>query len=203
MGDRSDVNCRAITGRSDRGPTRFSFLQTSGEYPWPMRSPQHYLGKGGKPLIRPSFCVFADLLGLVDRIRSCRKAKDAQALCDRLYRVFANVSRDLGKRFDSRESLFAHTFVSDALVLGAPSEDLNDDAELGFPLLEIAYAQLTLVLAGFPIRGGLTFGNLHMSERLVFGPSFLRAYEIEREQAKFPRIVVSEDVIAIAERHLG
>lgn len=167
-----------------------------------MPTSQHYLSSDGEPLVLRSYCVFADLLGFTQRIRGCKTRKQTAALCKQVFGLFEGVSEDLGVQFNSAENSLAYQFVSDGVILGAPTDDADDDADLGIPVLDIAYAQLRLVLAGFPVRGGLTYGDLHISERLVFGPMFLEAYELERSIAKFPRIVVSPEVLAHAARHM-
>lgn len=161
------------------------------------------MSKSGEPLVLPSYCVFADLLGLRQKIRACKNSKATLALCRQIHGLFDGVSDDLGEQFNSTENAQSYQFVSDGLFLGAPTEDWGDDADLGFPVMDIAYAQLRLVLAGFPIRGGLTYGDLHISERLVFGASAIEAYELEQKLAKHPRIVVSDTVLSVAERHVG
>lgn len=163
---------------------------------------QHYISSDGRPLVLRSYCVFADLLGFTQRIRGCKTREQTAALCNQVFGLFEGVSEDLGTPFNSAENSLTYQFVSDGVILGAPTDDADADADLGFPVLDIACAQLRLVLAGFPIRGGLTYGDLHISERLVFGPTFLEAYDLERTVAKFPRIVVSREVLAHAARHI-
>jgi len=165
-------------------------------------SPQHYMSGSGEPLVLPSYCVYADLLGLRHRIQACKTKAATVALCKQIHGLFEGVSDDLGEQFNSAENAQSYQFISDGLFLGAPTDDWGDDADLGFPVMDIAYAQLRLVLAGFPIRGGLTFGDLHISERLVFGPSAIEAYELETKRAIYPRIVVSDEVLSDAARHV-
>lgn len=59
----------------------------------------------------------------------------------------------------------------------------------------LAAAQAILVGEGLLIRGALTLGMLERSYGVLFGPGIITAYELEREQAQFPRIVVSSDLI--------
>ena len=40
------------------------------------------------------------------------------------------------------------------------------------------------------LRGAIAKGLLHHSEHAVFGPAFLKAYYLERNIAKYPRIIV-------------
>lgn len=62
-------------------------------------------------------------------------------------------------------------------------------------IIEIANAQCELALKGILIRGGMTTGNVSVSEGRVFGPGFIRAYELEAHFAGSPRIVIDTALI--------
>lgn len=59
----------------------------------------------------------------------------------------------------------------------------------------LAAAQAILVCEGLLLRGALTLGMLERSYGVLFGPGIITAYELEREQARFPRIVVDPELI--------
>ena len=50
------------------------------------------------------------------------------------------------------------------------------------------------------IRGAIVEDDVYCDERIVFGPGFIKAYESERDVARYPRIIVSEEAIAHARR---
>lgn len=61
--------------------------------------------------------------------------------------------------------------------------------------------QATLAGAdGVLMRGGVTMGQLFADpqENLVFGPALIRAYELEQNQATYPRIVIDPELAAEA-----
>lgn len=62
-------------------------------------------------------------------------------------------------------------------------------------LRAIAVMQLATVSRGFLIRGGVTINNIFHDGETVFGPALNRAYELESTIAKFPRIVIDNEVI--------
>jgi hypothetical protein len=58
----------------------------------------------------------------------------------------------------------------------------------------------------FPIllRGGICVGDISMdpdprSDEIVFGPAMVRAYELERDAAVYPRIVIDRELIKEAD----
>ena len=44
-------------------------------------------------------------------------------------------------------------------------------------------------------RGGVAIGDIYHDDEAVFGPGLVRAYDIESNVAKFPRIVVDQEVL--------
>lgn len=54
--------------------------------------------------------------------------------------------------------------------------------------------QVRLLAEGLPVRGGMTSGNVHISENRFFGPAYQEAYKLERK-ACYPRIVVDEKLL--------
>jgi hypothetical protein len=48
---------------------------------------------------------------------------------------------------------------------------------------------------GVLVRGGLTFGQLHHDKGVVFGESMVEAHRIEKREAIYPRVLVSERII--------
>jgi len=51
---------------------------------------------------------------------------------------------------------------------------------------------LDLLTNGLLIRGAIAKGPLHHVGSVMFGPAFLDAYRIERDIAKYPRIILSQ-----------
>jgi hypothetical protein len=63
-------------------------------------------------------------------------------------------------------------------------------------LLRMVHAQATLFYDhGLLIRGGIVVGEARRSYRRFFGPAVIRAYEVESQEAIYPRIVVDQSVI--------
>jgi hypothetical protein len=55
-------------------------------------------------------------------------------------------------------------------------------------------AELALRI-GVLIRGGFTFGQLHHDRGVVFGAAMAEAHQIEKKEANYPRVLVSERII--------
>jgi hypothetical protein len=69
---------------------------------------------------------------------------------------------------------------------------------LWFELLNLSSIQALLVAEGIISRGGITHDRVFCDSELVFGPGPTRAYELERDIAVFPRIVIDTPLIEAA-----
>lgn len=52
-----------------------------------------------------------------------------------------------------------------------------------------------LLSRGALTRGGISTGRLHHEESIVFGDGFIRAYHLERDVAKYPRLIVDPETM--------
>ena len=92
---------------------------------------------------------------------------------------------------DGGDSSFAFTQFSDSVVLSALA-----DTQVSFEMLlqlmlgivDIAYSNCIIV------RGGIARGKLIHDNEMVVGPAMVDAYFLESQIAKYPRIVISEEL---------
>lgn len=84
------------------------------------------------------------------------------------------------------------SYFSDSLVISAPKEDVISSQTI----LDIV-AKLSVRLwndHSLLLRGGLTLGKLlHKQNGPLFGPAMNRAYLLESEMAKYPRILIDDN----------
>lgn len=62
-------------------------------------------------------------------------------------------------------------------------------------MIDLVHIQGKLINHGTCVRGGVTIGDVHFDEKTLFGPGFVRAYELESAFANFPRIVIDPELI--------
>jgi hypothetical protein len=60
----------------------------------------------------------------------------------------------------------------------------------------MAIFQMACALQGFLLRGGITIGDIVHDDEVVFGPGLNRAYELESQVARMPRIILDPDLIS-------
>lgn len=164
----------------DRFTLFFDFLGTSDAAGWP------------KERLYP----FLDLLILIAQIQSEQNI-DGNPQQDGSYRI--QITPEV-------------TTFSDNIVVSYPSFDDETSVPPDAPKhlrFEAHWAKFmcqdaTRILSGVAelglrigvlVRGGFTFGQLHHDEGVVFGRAMVEASRIEKREAVYPRVLVSERII--------
>ncbi len=84
------------------------------------------------------------------------------------------------------------TQFSDSVVISFPE---NTESGVFYVLLYIMWVQIYLVHQGFLCRGGIAHGKLIHTSKLLFGPAFLDAYDLELNVAVYPRVILAKSII--------
>jgi hypothetical protein len=80
------------------------------------------------------------------------------------------------------------TQFSDSVVISFRS---NAPWDLTRMVNVVCSYQVTMIMSGFPIRGGITVGKMHHSGSVSFGPALNRAVCLEK-LARYPRVIVDQ-----------
>jgi hypothetical protein len=140
----------------------------------------------GNPAYERKIVAFYDTLGW--RAKIAAAGSDQKKIGDlrrqilghqRLYRTRANDVGALEIRFSS---------FSDNVVMSLPLSQMNLFNLLG----GLGCMVLEAATQGFLMRGGITIGDIVHDDESVFGPGLNRAYELEKDMADYPRIVIDE-----------
>ena len=83
-----------------------------------------------------------------------------------------------------------HLVASDSIVLSAD----DDAAGLAFLLVRSGKISSDLLRRGFLTRGAVVKGRLYHEGNVIFGEALTTAYELEQHHARFPRIVITDEV---------
>ena len=139
-----------------------------------------------------SLLTYFDILGFREMVGS---AADPEQVAKKL-RVFSRLSQPERGEMEKWQHTFSH--FSDLAVRNVPiktREELGvEQGLLYWELLDLAYIQSQLAADGILIRGATTVGDIYIDERLIFGPALIRAYELERGVASYPRIILDSRV---------
>jgi hypothetical protein len=90
----------------------------------------------------------------------------------------------------------AVTQFSDSIVISLPKKEPGG---VFWTLSELRSVQLNLVFRGMLCRGAVVEGKVVHTDKLLFGPAMVAAYELESKAALYPRIILSDSLIELAE----
>ena len=139
-----------------------------------------------KPNIQylPKVVAFVDILGFGTLIESTKEPKAAVDIIAALEEILSYYKA----KIPNFRSLNAKLF-SDCLMISSTSDDM-------ISLLLTAWLfQMSMVRRGYFCRGGISFGNHYESDSLIFSQALVKAYRLESEVAKYPRIVLDDEVM--------
>lgn len=136
------------------------------------------------------YVAFLDILGFRDIVRSTADHPTSTEQSAELLEVL----KSMGRRRRGTDVVIGDGFnfqqFSDSVVMSANCSP----AGLDHLLNSIESLALQLLRKGLLLRGGIAKGQLYHDGNIVFGPAFLKAYELESVAANYPRIVLANSV---------
>lgn len=94
------------------------------------------------------------------------------------------------------EGLTTCTCFSDSIVVSVKCNERNINEITSTLIANLSYIGAELMTAGILLRGGITVGKLiHLDNGIIMGQGLIDAYQLETNSAKFPRIVISNQLI--------
>jgi class 3 adenylate cyclase len=147
---------------------------------------------GGKPILRECAVAFLDVLGI-------RALSNAPERLETLRRLISGLGLAREEAMlESQESWQALSWFTDNVVVAFPilPGHIDEEPALGSALRAAAYIQLRMAISGFLVRGGISFGEIHMAPNVAFGPALIEAVELEA-QAKSPRVLLSDEAVSL------
>jgi hypothetical protein len=131
------------------------------------------------------YCAFLDILGFRELVDSVEKdSKKFNELKNLLRRVHE------ARRSCAGEVVIAAQSISDAVALSAPTTPIG----LATLLAVIKELYIDLLCQGYFLRGAVVCGKLFHEGQTIFGSALQRAYHFESEIARFPRVIVTQEV---------
>jgi hypothetical protein len=142
-----------------------------------------------------SLLTYIDILGFRDLISS--KTPNDISRFIRVVREAVEPTRWKTDFPELTKEEFAN--FSDLSIIWTPlrrKSKFPPQGEIHSQILRMVHAQSVLLFdESILIRGGITVGDVARSYGQLFGPAVVRAYDLESKVARFPRIVVGEEVL--------
>ncbi len=141
----------------------------------------------GQTTYEPRYCAYVDILGFSQLIEDLNRGTISfEALRD----VLATIHRADKGDGKSWHSEFRAQSISDAVAI---STVVNS---IGLVQIFNALELLTerLLAKGYFLRGALVKGQLYHDEQMVFGEALVKAFRLESEIVRFPRIMATREI---------
>lgn len=135
------------------------------------------------------FVAFIDILGFSEMVRADCESSESPRYLQLLHNSHIRAIGLFGKDLQAGLIQF-----SDSIVFSKPF----DLSQLESFLDAITKWQKSLLLDGLLCRGGITFGKHFVKDKFLFSKAMIDAYALESSRARFPRIVVSDDLLQLA-----
>jgi hypothetical protein len=144
-------------------------------------------------IYRNHLVAFLDVLGFRTLVK--------ESATDKIYTYF-NVSKritEFWQRTEIKDQIKFVTF-SDSIVLALDTQSLVDSERLKYVrefFLAVSLLQAELALEDIWLRGGISIGELSfdVGKNIVFGPALIQAYDLESRHAKYPRVLVDQNLL--------
>lgn len=137
--------------------------------------------------------AFLDILGYKNHIMSTQYDHKSRQT---LFNIMKYLRRIQNDNYDGDFSMGILgreiSVFSDSIVISYP---IAYEACVFHIIIDIIHIQNNLMHMGFLVRGGIEIGLIFHDANIVFGPAMVKAYEIESKKAKYPRIIINNDVL--------
>jgi len=168
--------------------------------------------------------AFIDILGFTDAVDDTVRCSDCKnnekcTNCKKIGKYTVFKKNEIPNKIDEIDNLFNEVLFqvkyldyltgekkkikskvtsqcSDSIIISYLKEDA-----IYLILQDIYFLCVMALEKGFLFRGAVVYGKVVHTENKLFGPAFLKAYEMEQKQAIFPRIIIDDDVLAIAKEY--
>ncbi len=138
------------------------------------------------------YCAYVDVLGFRELIRDLdmASAERQAAMVDEIEALLYGTHSPFEEAADAAPGDLRIQTVSDAICVSAPVNE-EDLAKL---LGRLGTLTMNLLRYGYFVRGAVVKGRLHHTKQFVFGGALVKAYRLESEVARYPRIMLTREV---------
>jgi hypothetical protein len=132
--------------------------------------------------------AFIDILGFKELVNKSKNDETILQIIyeslDRMHVIKMAVDSDKDELTKPKVSIFSDNIVISSLAG-------SKESILGV-FWNCMYLQISLLVRGVYLRGGISSGELYHDNNFVVGPALIKAYELESKYAIYPRIVLDD-----------
>ena len=134
------------------------------------------------------YCAFIDILGFRELVRSL--ANEGSRF-EKLRTLLSKIHSPANPATKSWDIGFRAQSISDAVAIST----LVSETGLIHLFIAVENLAVDLLKEGYLIRGALVKGKLYQDDKMVFGEALVRAFELEKSVVRFPRVMITQDVM--------
>jgi len=150
--------------------------------------------------------AFIDILGFSAAINNTvqsieGKKREIKDETQKIYCFFEEAQSLLDKKYPDRtksENIRVVNHFSDSIVI---SYSMAEEAAIFSILTEILFLCVTALQKNFLLRGAVVCNKLYHEDNIIFGPALVKASDMEKKLAIYPRIVLNDDILDIVDKH--
>jgi len=144
--------------------------------------------------------AYFDILGFSEAIKkTIDKDKEIETETKRIDDILENLL-DIKRNasLDKSISNKVISYFSDCIAISYP---MTEESGIFHIICDILFRCLNILQKGFLMRGAITCDKLYHSEEKIFGPAMIKAVEMEKNLAIYPRIITYDTIFSIAEKY--
>jgi hypothetical protein len=143
-----------------------------------------------------SYVAYLDALGFTEIVMKEDENEESKL---RLASYFARVGELTGFFNDSLKDKVIIIAISDSIIISVPinSDNENSIDNLRQLCIVVGIFQCDLALQNIWLRGGISFGKsfIDLKKVQVVGQAYIKAYKLEKNHAKWPRVILDPALI--------
>ncbi|AUJ70502.1 hypothetical protein [Pseudoalteromonas sp. NC201] len=142
------------------------------------------------------FVAFLDVLGFQEMLNKNKKEK-----LEKYFRIVEKEINNLKIANTTIKRNIQSIVISDSIILCVKPNSFEEIQSLRELCIAIAKIQYELMPENIFLRGAITFGQVHfdMSRHQIVGPAYVKAYKMEEDLAKFPRVILDTKLVTLLE----
>lgn len=147
----------------------------------------------------PYIVAYLDILGVTSRIKG-NSIMQVNAL-NTIYNLFTAIFElaDSQKGIKSYSGIQFKAFSDNIIIAKKLTKNKVDDVEALLNCVSNFMCSAVGEGVCWLVRGGITIDDFYIDDTVVWGPALVRAYEMENDEARFPRILLDVPIVNLFE----
>src|SRR5665213_1592240 len=140
------------------------------------------------PVYSERYVAFLDILGFSDIVKRSTTFPEKATELIAILEDIANAKQEFAEDMQLPTDDFKAQSFSDCIILSENASPIG----LFHLMASVTMLSFNLMSKGVFTRGGIAKGKLHHSDKVVFGPAMIEAYQLESLTSRYPRILVDQ-----------